>query len=66
MVAFVFMTPLQQAQALYVDAYRVAWGCEPKHLSPEKWQDMGYLEASTEGLIEVAMIREQGRQRNAG
>ena len=55
MVGFVYMTALQQAQALYVDAYRDAWGCEPEHMSQEKWQDIRYLEASTEGLIEIAI-----------
>jgi hypothetical protein len=56
MVAFVDMTPLQQTQALYVDAYHDAWGCEPhEHMSQEKWEDIRYLEASTEGLIEIAI-----------
>lgn len=63
MVGFVYMTPLQQAQALYVDAYRDAWGCEPReHLSPEKWQDIRYLEASTEGLIDIAIDRKYREQ----
>ena len=62
MVGFVYMTPLQQAQALYVDAYRDAWGCEPKHLSQEKWQDIRYLEASTEGLIDVAIDKQYREQ----
>lgn len=58
MVGFVYMTPLQQAQALYVDAYKDAWGCEPQeYLSQEKWNDIRYLEASTEGLIDIAIDR---------
>ena len=65
MIGFVYMTPLQQAQALYVDAYRSAWGCEPEHLSPEKWGDIRYLEASTEGLIDVAIDKQYRDQSNA-
>ena len=57
MIGFVYMTPLQQARALYADAYRDAWGCEPEYLSPEKWNDIRYLEASTEGLIDIAIDR---------
>lgn len=62
MVGFIYMTPLQQARALYADAYRDAWGCEPEHLSPEKWNDIGYLEASTEGLIDVAIDKQYREQ----
>ena len=65
MIGFVYMTPLQQAQALYVDAYRSAWGCEPEPLSPEKWGDIRYLEASTEGLIDVAIDKQYREQSNA-
>tara|TARA_R100001510_G_C7627494_1_gene187050 strand:- start:294 stop:488 length:195 start_codon:yes stop_codon:yes gene_type:complete len=62
MIGFVYMTPLQQARALYADAYRDAWGCEPEHLSPEKWNDIRYLEASTEGLIDIAIDRKHREQ----
>jgi len=62
MVGFVHMTPLQQAQALYVDAYRDAWGCEPERLPTAKWEDIRYLEASTEGLIDVAIYNKDRRQ----
>ena len=62
MVGFIYMTPLQQARALYADAYRDAWGCEPEHLSPEKWNDIGYLEASTEGLIDIAIDKKYREQ----
>jgi len=62
MIGFVYMTPLQQARALYADAYRDAWGCEPEHLSPEKWNDIRYLENSTEGLIDIAIDRKYREQ----
>ena len=62
MVGFIYMTPLQQARALYADAYRDAWDCEPEHLSPEKWNDIGYLEASTEGLIDIAIDKKYREQ----
>ena len=62
MVAFVNMTPLQQAQALYVDAYKDAWGCEPEHLTPEKGENIRYLENSIEGLIDIAIDRKYREQ----
>jgi len=62
MVGFVHMTPLQQAQALYVDAYRDAWGSEPERLPTAKWEDIRYLEASTEGLIDIAIDRKYREQ----
>jgi hypothetical protein len=62
MVAFVDMTPLQQTQALYVDAYHDAWGCEPERLPTAKWEDIRYLEASIEGLIDIALDRKYMEQ----
>lgn len=52
MVAFVHMTPLQQAQALYVDAYKDAWGRVPPMLPPSKWESIEWLEDAIDSLVE--------------
>ena len=58
MVMFSQMTRLEQARALYVDAYRDAWGCEPDELPPSKWDCPAWLEDAVDSLVDIIAVDE--------
>lgn len=50
MVAFVHMTPLQQFQALYVDAYIGLYHAEPPKLPAKQWESESWLQCEVNYL----------------
>ena len=46
-----FVSELQKARSLYVDAYRQLHSTESPEVPSEQWDDIAWLDAETEKLV---------------
>ena len=60
MVAFSYMTRLQQLQALYVDAYIALKHAEPPRLPTSKWESESWLQCEVTHMTHLIAV-ETGR-----
>ena len=51
MAQWEFLSDLQKAQSLYLDAYRRLHSTESPELPSERWNDIAWLDAETEKLV---------------
>ena len=51
MAQWEFLSDLQKAQSLYLDAYRQLHSVESPEVSSERWSDIPWLDAETEKLV---------------
>jgi len=51
MAQWEFLSDLQKAQSLYLDAYRQLYSIESPEVPSERWSDIAWLDAETEKLV---------------
>jgi hypothetical protein len=58
MAQWEFLSELQKAQSLYLDAYRRMYQTGSSEVASELWNDLGWLDAETEKLVITWVLQE--------
>ena len=51
MAQWMFLTELEKARSLYLDAHFVRYGERPPKIGPRQWDDINWLDQETERFV---------------
>ena len=58
MAQWIFLTQLQKARAIYLDAYRQLYSADPSEIPIARWKDIAWLDAETEKLVDELVTKD--------
>ena len=63
MAQWIFLTELEKARSLYLDAYFARYGHQSPKIGPTRWNDLNWLDQETERLVLETIRHKKDLQR---